>query len=177
MKLFLEIYIVFCTLFHTSTASTIELSPRDTWVPRILFPHNGTTWRVDNHHNVTWDLTQQPAEISNPVGIIFLRRDGILFRMFRFSLTCIQVHIFAESYLVRFNYNRNKDWLHALLHHFQATPLATGFQLTDGHAEIQVPDVEPASDYEIIREFKTKLINIFHNPITMFTETTFIIKS
>ena len=66
-----------------------ELSERDIWVPTVLFAHNGTMWKTDNHHNVTWDVTHKPTEVSNPVGIIFLRRDGIINRKSHFSLNRI----------------------------------------------------------------------------------------
>lgn len=54
-----------------------DLDRRDVWAPAILYPHAGTVWKVGNHHNVTWDLSSKPAQITNPIGTIFLRVNGL----------------------------------------------------------------------------------------------------
>jgi hypothetical protein len=48
---------------------------RDVFVPPVLYPRNGTVWRVGERHNVTWDITNAPAQITNNVGMVILCRD------------------------------------------------------------------------------------------------------
>ncbi|OCH93446.1 hypothetical protein OBBRIDRAFT_832690 [Obba rivulosa] len=45
---------------------------RDVYSPRVLYPHNGTVWSKGQRHNVTWDTSNRPAEITNPIGEIHL---------------------------------------------------------------------------------------------------------
>ncbi|KAG6334258.1 hypothetical protein ID866_4833 [Astraeus odoratus] len=45
---------------------------RDVFVPPVLYPHEGTVWIVGQYHNVTWDTSNAPANITNPLGKIYL---------------------------------------------------------------------------------------------------------
>ncbi|EJC97835.1 uncharacterized protein FOMMEDRAFT_23898 [Fomitiporia mediterranea MF3/22] len=105
------LFSLFVTLFTFSSAAPIDLDRRDVWVPKVLYPHAGTVWKIGNHHNVTWDLSQKPVNVTNPIGQVFLRRGGL-----------------TDG----------------------SNPLASGFQLTDGRVEVQVPNVTPANDYQIV---------------------------
>ncbi|KAJ3543206.1 hypothetical protein NM688_g5886 [Phlebia brevispora] len=61
-----------------SLAASLPLSIRDVFVPPVLYPHDGTVWAVGQKHNVTWDVSNPPAQITNPLGEIFLAKGGIL---------------------------------------------------------------------------------------------------
>jgi hypothetical protein len=59
------------------TVVAIPLQARDVYVPQILYPHQGTVWCVGEQHNVTWDTSNPPAEITNKIGEVWLRKDGM----------------------------------------------------------------------------------------------------
>ncbi|KAI0062229.1 hypothetical protein BV25DRAFT_660585 [Artomyces pyxidatus] len=71
------------TLFSLAAASPLAvLQKRDVYVPPVLYPHAGTVWKVGEQHNVTWNNTSPPAEITNPKGQIYLRKgDSTLMNM------------------------------------------------------------------------------------------------
>ncbi|KAF7973701.1 hypothetical protein HWV62_14376 [Athelia sp. TMB] len=58
-----------------SLVAALPLDRRDVYAPHVLYPHNGTVWQMGSRHNVTWDTTSPPSEITNPNGQIYLRRD------------------------------------------------------------------------------------------------------
>ncbi|THH18121.1 hypothetical protein EW146_g2815 [Bondarzewia mesenterica] len=62
------------SLFALVAAAPVALVPRDVYVPAVLYPHRGTVWKVGNHHNVTWDVSNPPAQITNSIGSIYLRK-------------------------------------------------------------------------------------------------------
>jgi len=66
------------SLFLVSVCSTIalpvHLGVRDVFVPPILYPTAGTIWRVGEEHQVTWDTSDHPVNITNKVGKIMLRK-------------------------------------------------------------------------------------------------------
>jgi len=37
-----------------SLALSVPLAVRDVYTPPVLYPHNGTVWKVGQRHNVTW---------------------------------------------------------------------------------------------------------------------------
>jgi len=55
-------------------AIPLELQKRDVWDPKILYPHAGTVWKLGATHNVTWDTSDAPVNISNGAAI-YLRLD------------------------------------------------------------------------------------------------------
>ncbi|KAI0737539.1 hypothetical protein C8Q80DRAFT_1114968 [Daedaleopsis nitida] len=57
--------------------ATPVVEQRDIWVPDILYPHYQTVWYSGQIHNVTWDLSHKPADVSDPIGTITLRKGGI----------------------------------------------------------------------------------------------------
>jgi len=67
--------------FSTTSASPIAeasvLEKRDVFVPPVLYPHAGTVWTVGQRHNVTWDTSNHPVNITNKIGVILLRKGGI----------------------------------------------------------------------------------------------------
>ncbi|KAK6997232.1 hypothetical protein R3P38DRAFT_2563785 [Favolaschia claudopus] len=68
------------TLFMTAAAANLggaaatPLAPRDVYVPPVLYPHAGTVWFVGQRHNVTWDNSNPPKQITNKIGRIMLRK-------------------------------------------------------------------------------------------------------
>jgi hypothetical protein len=55
-------------------ASARSLEKRDVFVPPVLYPHAGTVWTFGQRHNVTWDTSNAPAQITNSIGLIMLRK-------------------------------------------------------------------------------------------------------
>jgi hypothetical protein len=60
-----------------SAAPAAELDTRDVFVPPVTYPHAGTVWTVGQHHNVTWDTSGRPVNITNSIGRIMLNKGGI----------------------------------------------------------------------------------------------------
>ncbi|KAI0335807.1 hypothetical protein GY45DRAFT_1228101, partial [Cubamyces sp. BRFM 1775] len=61
-----------------AVVSALPLAVRDVFVPPVTYPHAGTVWKVGQHHNVTWDTSNAPAQITNKVGKVVLAKGGIL---------------------------------------------------------------------------------------------------
>ncbi|MER8102813.1 GPI anchored serine-threonine rich family protein [Kitasatospora sp. NPDC094016] len=57
--------------------SAERTSRRDVYVPRILSPRAGAVWRVGERVDVTWDVSDPPAQITNRTGSIALRVGGV----------------------------------------------------------------------------------------------------
>ncbi|EJD40998.1 hypothetical protein AURDEDRAFT_32373, partial [Auricularia subglabra TFB-10046 SS5] len=55
------------------TPSTGEVAPLVVWDPRILYPKSGVVWVRGQSHNVTWDTSDAPSQISEQ-SIIRLRK-------------------------------------------------------------------------------------------------------
>ncbi|KAI0636381.1 hypothetical protein C8Q77DRAFT_1092437 [Trametes polyzona] len=60
-----------------AAALAASLEKRDVFVPPVLYPHAGTVWTVGQRHNVTWDTTNAPVNITNGVGFILLRKGDL----------------------------------------------------------------------------------------------------
>jgi len=72
-----SIVILFVSAFSALWALPISLQPRDVFVPPVTYPNNKTVWIVGQHHNVTWDTSEAPVNITNKIGMIFLRKGGL----------------------------------------------------------------------------------------------------
>lgn len=68
------LFSLFITLLALSSSSLA--APFEVFVPPVTYPHAKTVWRAGEHHNVTWDITDAPKQISNSLGYIFLRHAG-----------------------------------------------------------------------------------------------------
>ncbi|KAF9034239.1 hypothetical protein BDZ89DRAFT_983715 [Hymenopellis radicata] len=55
-------------------AAPMRLSTRDVFVPPVLTPDAATTWTVNSTVTVTWDVSDPPAQITNKLGSIRLRK-------------------------------------------------------------------------------------------------------
>ncbi|KAF8961499.1 hypothetical protein BDZ97DRAFT_1905501 [Flammula alnicola] len=73
----------FASLLLVSALSSVGASPittlesRDVFVPPVTYPHAGTVWTVGQHHNVTWDTSGAPVNITNKIGQIMLRKGDL----------------------------------------------------------------------------------------------------
>ncbi|KAI0066452.1 hypothetical protein BV25DRAFT_1912525 [Artomyces pyxidatus] len=65
----------FLSLAAAAPLASLEL--RDVYTPPVLYPHAGTVWKIGNHHNVTWNTTDPPKQITNPIGQIYLTKNLI----------------------------------------------------------------------------------------------------
>ncbi|RDX49818.1 hypothetical protein OH76DRAFT_1418291 [Lentinus brumalis] len=50
---------------------------RDVFVPPVLYPHAGTVWAQGQTHNVTWNTSNAPEQITNRQGFILLRKGDL----------------------------------------------------------------------------------------------------
>ncbi|RPD59926.1 hypothetical protein L227DRAFT_593704 [Lentinus tigrinus ALCF2SS1-6] len=67
---------------------------KDVFDPPVLYPHAGTVWYKGQRHNVTWDVSDPPPYIINPVGRIFLRKGELILETnFDIMLGRIQVTV------------------------------------------------------------------------------------
>ncbi|EIW60327.1 uncharacterized protein TRAVEDRAFT_27946 [Trametes versicolor FP-101664 SS1] len=71
--------LVFVALFgiffsHAAAMPSIALEKRDVYTPPVLYPHAGTVWYKGQTHNVTWDVSDPPANITNPIASLMLRK-------------------------------------------------------------------------------------------------------
>ncbi|KAJ6481059.1 hypothetical protein C8R45DRAFT_320076 [Mycena sanguinolenta] len=55
----------------------MPLERRDVFTPPVLYPHDGTVWLVGQRHNVTWDTSDAPVNITNKIGQIMLRKSNL----------------------------------------------------------------------------------------------------
>jgi len=68
---------VLAAALSSAVASPVTLENRDVFTPPVLYPHAGTVWTIGQHHNVTWDTSNHPVNITNKVGLILLRKADI----------------------------------------------------------------------------------------------------
>ncbi|THH04994.1 hypothetical protein EW145_g5119 [Phellinidium pouzarii] len=54
-----------------STSSSATSGPRG-----ILYPTENLVWKIGYTHHVVWDLNDEPAQITNPIGQVWLRKNG-----------------------------------------------------------------------------------------------------
>ncbi|GJE91589.1 hypothetical protein PsYK624_077390 [Phanerochaete sordida] len=57
---------------HSDSSDSGILFPRDVWSPKITSPTGKTVWIAGTNVTVTWDTSNQPADITNPVGKVLL---------------------------------------------------------------------------------------------------------
>ncbi|KAI0825589.1 hypothetical protein BC629DRAFT_1434213 [Irpex lacteus] len=57
-------------------AATVSVSAKalDVWAPKVLSPKAGDVWASGQTQTVTWDLSSQPAQITNNNGLLLLRQ-------------------------------------------------------------------------------------------------------
>lgn len=63
-------------LAASGAAFAVPVETRDVYSPKVLYPHSGTVWYSGQRHNVTWDNSNPPQNISNRAFII-MRQNNI----------------------------------------------------------------------------------------------------
>ncbi|CDO72631.1 hypothetical protein BN946_scf184985.g50 [Trametes cinnabarina] len=77
-KVFLFFFALFGVFSSLAAAVPVaEMEKRDVFVPPVTYPHAGTVWYKGQRHNVTWDTTNHPVNITNKLGRIMLRKGDI----------------------------------------------------------------------------------------------------
>jgi hypothetical protein len=85
--------LIFFAVALLSFVGAAPLAARDVYVPPITYPKLGTHWKIGTNHTVTWYVTRPraellsllyclddrdnsnpPQEITNPNGVIYLRK-------------------------------------------------------------------------------------------------------
>ncbi|KAI0712265.1 hypothetical protein C8Q76DRAFT_482408 [Earliella scabrosa] len=61
-----------------AVVSALPLAVRDVFVPPVTSPSTGTVWTIGSQQNVTWDATNPPAQVTNPIGRVVLAKAGRL---------------------------------------------------------------------------------------------------
>ncbi|KAJ3762404.1 hypothetical protein EV360DRAFT_35793 [Lentinula raphanica] len=89
-------------LFLVVHAHPVSLIARDVAVPQILTPTAGDTWVIGDTQSVTWNVSSLPAQITNPVGQILLRKgeltqNGMLTLAGNFSIRAGNVSFIVPS--------------------------------------------------------------------------------
>ncbi|KII92867.1 hypothetical protein PLICRDRAFT_104298 [Plicaturopsis crispa FD-325 SS-3] len=72
--LFALLFAALCALQLQFAAAHPIAAARDVYTPPVTYPTAGTTWAVGETHNVTWDTTNPPKQITNGEGQIYLRK-------------------------------------------------------------------------------------------------------
>ncbi|OJT03527.1 hypothetical protein TRAPUB_5806 [Trametes pubescens] len=66
---------LFGILFQLAAAMPLTgLEKRVVYTPPVLYPHAGTVWYKGQTHNVTWDVSDPPANITNKIASLMLRK-------------------------------------------------------------------------------------------------------
>lgn len=111
-----------------------DLTAMDVWAPKILDPTAATMWQVGGRYYVKWALDKKPVNVTNPVGTVYLSRNGTLY-MGTLTFTAMTVQGHSTSL-------------------FSERPLAQGFDLTDGMISVTVPAATvPGSSYAVVRMY------------------------
>jgi len=52
-----------------------DATTQDVWVPAITYPTEGVVLNYGQTYTFTWDTSNQPAQITNNVAVIYLRQN------------------------------------------------------------------------------------------------------
>ena len=66
-----------CVSSLLAVANAGPVAILDVYAPAVTYPVAGTVWKRGETHNVTWDASSPPTQITNPKGRIQLRKGGI----------------------------------------------------------------------------------------------------
>ncbi|KAF8734967.1 hypothetical protein AX14_002985 [Amanita brunnescens Koide BX004] len=56
---------------------SLPLVVRDVYDPPILNPNSATVWTVGKEYSVDWDTSNPPAQITNTIGEVYLRKGDL----------------------------------------------------------------------------------------------------
>ncbi|KAJ7625796.1 hypothetical protein FB45DRAFT_750822 [Roridomyces roridus] len=65
------------SVLASASATPLTRTTRTVFTPPVTYPHAGTVWFSGQTHNVTWDTSEAPSQITNKLGRILLRKDGV----------------------------------------------------------------------------------------------------
>ncbi|KAI0086236.1 hypothetical protein BDY19DRAFT_1059093 [Irpex rosettiformis] len=108
MKVFSVLATVLTAAAAISAAPTAQHEVRDVWSPKVLYPHAGTVWYSGQRHNVTWDLSSQPVNITNNPAFILLKTENFVTPVvlgYNFLLTDGRVEITVPDVISRPDYS------------------------------------------------------------------------
>jgi hypothetical protein len=140
---FTNFFLFVCLL---ASVFALPLQTRDVYAPPILYPTEGTVWKVGDNQTVKWsvslsirvgrmliighrNVTDPPTQITNPIGDIFLRKG---------DTTLPGMYPFCNIPQVA---------------HPRTVTLASNFSILLGSIQVQVPDVPEGDDYMLVREY------------------------
>jgi len=69
---------VFTLLALLTFVASAPVSPRDVFVPPVTYPSAGVIWKAGDSHDVTWDISNPPKQITNKKGKIVLAKGAYL---------------------------------------------------------------------------------------------------
>ncbi|KAF7966748.1 hypothetical protein HWV62_37229 [Athelia sp. TMB] len=68
-----SLFFALLSALSLASAAPLSLDSRDVYTPPVTYPHSGTVWKVGERHNVTWNTSNPPQQITNKIGQILLR--------------------------------------------------------------------------------------------------------
>lgn len=70
-------FVYFLLSFSFFTVFAAPLESRDVFVPPVLYPNENAVWIVGESRYVVWNTTGAPVNITNSIGQIYLRQNGM----------------------------------------------------------------------------------------------------
>ncbi len=55
---FLTLFVALFSAMFLVNAAPVELKDKEVYSPQVLYPKNGTVWKSNDKHNVTWYVPQ-----------------------------------------------------------------------------------------------------------------------
>ncbi|KAF9534650.1 hypothetical protein CPB83DRAFT_842681 [Crepidotus variabilis] len=68
-----SIFTTLATVFVAAVNASAVI-PQDVYAPHITYPTAGVVWISGQTQTVTWDTSDAPTQITNPIGHILLRK-------------------------------------------------------------------------------------------------------
>ena len=126
----IALFVALFALFSFVDALPMTLVSRDVYVPPITAPKAGDVWPIGSTQTVTWDNSNPPKQITNPIGQIYLRQG---------DFTIMNSECDVDEHKCKTNQWRQGTGL-----------LAENFDITQGSINVTVPNVAPSDDYQIV---------------------------
>jgi hypothetical protein len=70
-------FVYFLLSFSFFNVFAAPLESRDVFVPPVLYPSKNAVWIVGESRYVVWNTTGAPVNITNSMGQIYLRQNGM----------------------------------------------------------------------------------------------------
>jgi hypothetical protein len=67
---FTTLFLSLFSLLQVGALPVQDMTKRDVFVPKVVYPRAGVVWSVGQRHNVTWDTSNAPTHISNGASVI-----------------------------------------------------------------------------------------------------------